>query len=213
MTIKERLHIHKQAYPYFLLTLGLFFGLGIAIDWDITISGIWDISFKAKLETEKSGWDIAASIGSMFAGLGTVGLLAFGWVKSNEWLNKIHEEKRLEQKIDLVSGINEGAWKINIFIKNQFIIEKGSFGHSDFMEITSKLRMQLDLFRVFGSSEESLCSDIENKLEDALRLIGVLFESPDTTSFNRRKALSSVSELVQSTQAAHSKVLQELRTL
>jgi len=82
MTIKERLPIHKQAYPYFLLTLGLFFGLGIAIDWDITISGIWDISFKAKLETEKSGWDIAASIGSMFAGLGTVGLLAFGWVKS-----------------------------------------------------------------------------------------------------------------------------------
>uniref|UniRef100_A0A6M3LYL7 Uncharacterized protein n=1 Tax=viral metagenome TaxID=1070528 RepID=A0A6M3LYL7_9ZZZZ len=95
MTTKERFPLHKRAYPYFLLTLGLLFGLGIATSWDIKVSGVWDVSFKAQLETEKSAWDIVAAIGSLLAGLGTVGLLAFGWFKGTVWITQLKTEKRV----------------------------------------------------------------------------------------------------------------------
>ncbi|RNF52979.1 hypothetical protein EBI00_02445 [Marinomonas hwangdonensis] len=121
MTIKERLPIHKQAYPYFLLTLGLLFGLGIAIDWDI--------GFKAKLETEKSGWDIAASIGSLLAGFGTVGLLVFGWIKGSVWVNQIKSEKRLNIIIEASDELIKASNYFENIVKIEFL-DRNSGLHS-----------------------------------------------------------------------------------
>lgn len=43
-----------------------------------------------------SFWGIVSAIGSLLAGLGTVGLLAFGWVKGNEWIRQVKASKRLD---------------------------------------------------------------------------------------------------------------------
>ncbi|QUX96635.1 hypothetical protein C0J08_15040 [Marinomonas sp. CT5] len=43
-----------------------------------------------------SFWGIVSAIGSLLAGLGTVGLLAFGWVKGSEWIRKLKASKRLD---------------------------------------------------------------------------------------------------------------------
>jgi hypothetical protein len=141
MTIKERLPIHKRTYPYFLLTLGLLFGLGIAIDWDIKISGMWDVSFKTQFETEKSAWDIVAAIGSLLAGLSTVGLLVFGWFKGNEWIKQIRTTKRLDTIVLELNNLRLKSAETALFIEQE--LNKIASNHSN--RLNNK-RLTIDQF-------------------------------------------------------------------
>lgn len=97
MTEKDNQPLHKKTFPYIMLVIGLCFGLGIAIDWDLKVAGNWnwDVGFKTQLETEKSVWDIVASIGAILAGIGTIGLLVLGWITTQDWKKQhIYKEKR-----------------------------------------------------------------------------------------------------------------------
>ena len=122
MTTKEQSPLHKKAFPYILLILGLLVGLALAIDWNVQVVGVWDVSFKSQLETEKSAWDIIAAVGSFFAGFSTLGLLIFGTVKSNEWIKQIKENKRFDLSIKSVLELQplaeDASIKIHLFLSN-----------------------------------------------------------------------------------------------
>ncbi|SHG33454.1 hypothetical protein SAMN02745753_03714 [Marinomonas polaris DSM 16579] len=129
MTEKDHRPLHKKTFPYMMLFIGLLFGLGIAIDWDIKISGMWDVSFKTQLETEKSAWDIVAAIGSLLAGLGTVGLLAFGWVKASDWLTQMKSDKRTSFIIETSNNLIKASDSFHYYFKTEiypFLPENGS---------------------------------------------------------------------------------------
>jgi hypothetical protein len=95
----------EKFFPYIIFVIGLLYGLGFAIDWNIQVGGLWDVSFKTQLETEKSAWDIVAAIGSLLAGLGTVGLLAFGWIKASDWLTQMKSDKRINFIIETSNNL------------------------------------------------------------------------------------------------------------
>jgi len=107
---KDHLPLHKKALPYFLVIFGLLVGLGLAIDWDIKIAGIWDVSFKAQF------WDIIASVGSLLAGIGTVGLLIFGWLKANEWIKQIRTQAKINLTIKTAERFASEASSLSLFI-------------------------------------------------------------------------------------------------
>lgn len=55
------------------------------------------ISLAMSYEDATSFWSM---IGAMLAGLGTVGLLAFGWITAQDWLKQSKENKRLELAVE-----------------------------------------------------------------------------------------------------------------
>lgn len=54
--------------------------------------------------------DFWTMVGSMLAGLGTVGLLTFGWVKSDEWI----ERRQLDKRDDLLLSISLAYFDLSI---------------------------------------------------------------------------------------------------
>jgi hypothetical protein len=73
----------------FLLCEGLTLMTGAALGAIISLALTW--------EDATNFWSM---IGALLAGLGTIGLLTFGWIKGNEWLIDLKHQKRLELSID-----------------------------------------------------------------------------------------------------------------
>jgi|GEM_PF-2101309 hypothetical protein len=63
----------------------------------------------------KDATDFWTMVGSMLAGLGTVGLLAFGWFNVNDWKNKLSTER----KINIVCGLKTSAMKASTLSKSE----------------------------------------------------------------------------------------------
>lgn len=161
-------HLDKKAKPYLLLTLGLLVGLGIAIDWDLSVT--WDfvfdggisINYEAIEVSKKDGWDIASSVGSLLAGLGTVGLLLFGWLKADSWISNIAAERNLKL-IDSISSQTMSLWHffqlhaINFDVENDF----------DFIDYSKKivnLNHSLEVYKSqFG--DDQFYNNINNELK------------------------------------------------
>ncbi|TDR05949.1 hypothetical protein [Marinomonas communis] len=68
----------KALQPLICLLIGLLIGLGVAIDWDISID----------LGTTKDGWGVTSSIGTLIGGLSTFGLFVLGLLASRSWLSQ-----------------------------------------------------------------------------------------------------------------------------
>lgn len=51
-----------------------------------------------------------SAVGSLLAGAGTVGLLLFGWLKADEWMNKMDFEKRDK----ILQSISEAIYDLNV---------------------------------------------------------------------------------------------------
>lgn len=124
----------KKFFPYIIFAIGLLYGLGFAIDWNIQVGGLWDVSFKTQLETEKSAWDIVAAIGSLLAGLGTVGLLAFGWIKANDWIKAAKHAQKLEFETSLAFEISKHAIDLLAYFSGYLIpkVVDGNLENDDF---------------------------------------------------------------------------------
>lgn len=134
--------VDKKFFPYILFAVGLLYGLGFAIDWNIQVGGLWDVSFKTQLETEKSAWDIVAAIGSILAGVGTICLFVFGLLKANEW----KKQMLLKDKREALFG-----WYLE--------------AHAYADNVKSELASSLSKFRFYArSNEKSL-----NELHEAKR--------------------------------------------
>jgi hypothetical protein len=70
-----------------------------------------------------SFWDIVASIGSLLAGLGTVGLLAFGWIKAGDWIKEAKHSRKLEFETSLAQTISKHAFDLQSYY-NVYLIHK-----------------------------------------------------------------------------------------
>tara|TARA_R110001606_G_scaffold8453_2_gene37174 strand:+ start:3543 stop:4229 length:687 start_codon:yes stop_codon:yes gene_type:complete len=57
----------------------------------------------------KDATDFWTMVGSLLAGLGTVGLLAFGWIKAGDWIKEAKHSKKLEFEASLASDISKHA--------------------------------------------------------------------------------------------------------
>lgn len=55
-----------------------------------------------------SFWGVVAAIGSLLAGLGTVGLLVFGWVKGDSWI----KQERFRRQLDDLNALLAEAAKL-----------------------------------------------------------------------------------------------------
>ncbi|UTV98795.1 hypothetical protein KDW99_16280 [Marinomonas rhizomae] len=92
----------------FILKEGLTLITGGALGATITLA----LSY----EDAMSFWGI---VGSLLSGLGTVGLLAFGWFKADEWMKQITTEKKLNIKADIVCSFKESAMKASTILKEE----------------------------------------------------------------------------------------------
>lgn len=72
--------------------IGTLFSAGLANDWP------WG----------KDVWGGISGIGSLLAGLGTIGLLIFGWIKGNEWM----KQERFTRQLDDLNALLEEAGKL-----------------------------------------------------------------------------------------------------
>jgi len=95
--MKSKPPLTEKIIPYIIFLIGILYGLGFAIDWDIQIIGQWDVSFETQLETEKSAWDIVAAIGSLLGGGGTIILIFIAAATAKDWKKGIALTKKIER--------------------------------------------------------------------------------------------------------------------
>lgn len=115
--------IGKNSKALFFAILALLVGLGLAIDWNITLSGtwVWDVSFSTQLETEKSAWDIVASIGALLGGSATIGLLWVAASARKDWEKSIHYSANIEDIRAIHNRLDLLFSDLEDMMKNKFL--------------------------------------------------------------------------------------------
>jgi hypothetical protein len=96
----------------FLLNEGLTLITGAALGATIALA----LSYK-------DATDFWTMVGSMLAGLGTVGLLAFGWIKAGDWIKEAKHSKKLEFETSLAQTVSKHAFVLQSFF-NVYLVPK-----------------------------------------------------------------------------------------
>lgn len=105
-------------------------------------------------------------VGSMLGGLGTVGLLAFGWVKANEWLRQAHEKKLLDIKLQSIENINTAIskWQYSILsIDSTTLLNQL---HKDFSDAFVIVNREIKFLSSISWRNESITNIIDNLNEN-----------------------------------------------
>lgn len=215
----------EKLFPCIIFVIGLLYGLGFAIDWNIQVGGLWDVSLKTQLETEKSAWDIVAAIGSLLAGLGTVGLLAFGWVKADSWIAQIKSNARISLIIEASNRLIAESNSLNEHLKNNVFpmfgesigentsalkvhgIEKVSKGC---VKHTNQISIQL---RTLNSSckptTKSVIYEQFSDLTSKLNLISVHLANLEKNNLSKREFQQMITDFVIDTQALQGSIIEK----
>lgn len=125
----------------FLLNEGLTLITGVALGATIALA----LSY----EDATAFWGM---VGSMLAGLGTVGLLAFGWVKSNEWI----ERRQLDKRDDLLLSISLAYFDLSII---------GEITESHRKAIQNRKRLKDELKGFYSEVYEEDLSSEDGRIE------------------------------------------------
>ena len=127
-----------------------------------------------------SFWGIVSAIGSLLAGLGTVGLLAFGWVKGTEWM----KQERFRRELDDLNKLLQDAYKIKEYSAQAKGVAKGSMQKTT--DNMLKMSMVINLIEV--------CDTQIHEINNRWRLSLTKLNKPELTDLSQNHNFEAINE-------------------
>ncbi len=179
----------------FLLQEGLVFITGAFLGAVITFILTW-----------KSATDFWGAVGSMLAGLGTIGLLSFGWIKGNDWLTQMKSEKRTSFIIETSTNLIRASDSFHHYFKTEispFLLEdepkmkylepKTKYDKSNELKIhdlLNQVSIQLDTLIHLTSDNINLENETTEILKNYRQLHSKVFGNLQYKSRNEMRSLT-----------------------
>ena len=151
---------------------------------------------------------IVSSIGSLLAGLGTVGLLIFGWVTSKNWMSQIKTDKYTSLKLKTAESCYSEARQLFNLVMNQLLFGEHNENFKYKVEDIQKFTYQSSLMYAIStllknlkwSQENSMLSTIQRLEEQLDKNLKAIADYPKTNP-SRKKIQESCEEITKTAES------------